>query len=299
MAKTEKKETRAGRFFPLTGQFWAHTFFKILIAALFVAGGWMVFAMVRDRAVKLEDFRFSISSLDLTSKPAWVRGGIERQVKAIPSAGGTISLLDANATKKVASALLANPWIKDVKTVVRDFPNRVRAEVDLRDPAAYVLTRGLFYLVDSDGVRLPGEYMNMKEAGLDLLMIVWVRTNPPPAGKVWDDPAVVEGAKIAALLKRNADVVKAARITSIDTTNIGGRRTSREPEIMLITSDHTQIFWGRGVNYSGATELAASRKIENLRAVLRQEKTLADKEYVDLRFPNPVFRDRKYYLGSL
>jgi cell division septal protein FtsQ len=299
MGKDGKKEKKKKGFFLFRGNFWAHTFFKVLIAALVVAWGWMLLSMARDRAVKLDDFQFNLACLDLTAKPPWVRGNIEDQVRSVPPSTGNISLLDANATRKVASTLSANPWIKKVKSVIRDFPNRVRAEVELRDPAAFVLRAGRFYLVDSEGVRLPGEYGSMNEAGLDLPMIVYVRSSPPAAGMAWDDPAVVEGAKVAALLKQNSDVVKAARIVAIDSSNIGGRRTPRESEITLITADRTQIFWGRGVNYSGATELPAAKKMENLRAVIRREGSLADKEYVDLRFPNPVFRDRKYYLGSL
>lgn len=300
MAKSEsKKDRKSSSFFLFSGQFWAHTFFRILIALLVVGGGWMLFSMARDKAVSLDDFKFSLSSLDLAQRPAWVRGILERQIGTIPNSGEEISLLDPNATRKVASALMANPWVRDVKSVVREFPNRVRAEVELRDPAAFVLTHGVFYIVDSEGVRLPGEYTDQRTPGLDLLMIRFVYTATPPAGKVWEDPAVVEGARLAASLKKNADVVKAARIVAIDTSNIGSRRSPREPEIILVTADQTSIYWGRGVNSPSSTELSADKKIENLRAVLAREGSLAEKEYVDLRFPNPVFRDRKYYLGSL
>lgn len=298
MAKPDKKEKKA-RFFLLSGDFWAHTFFKVLIAGLVVAGGWMLLSMARDKAVRLDDFQLNLSCLDLVAKPSWVHGNIENQVKALPVSAQNISLLDASATTKVASALAANPWVKGVKSVIRDFPNRVRAEVELRDPAAYVLRGGKLYIVDREGTRLPGEYSTMEEAGLDLRMVVFVRTAPPAAGMVWDDPAVVEGARVASVLDEHPDIVQAARITSIDTSNIGGRRTPRESEITLLTVDRTQIFWGRGVYCSSATELPAARKIENLRAVLQQEGSLAEKEYVDLRFPNPVFRDRRYHLGSL
>jgi|GEM_PF-3002299 len=295
----KKKKKKEGFLFVLSGQFWAHTLFRVLIAALVVAGGWMLLAMARDRAVTLDDFQVSTGKLDLVSKPAWVKGVIERQLKAIPQTVGNISLLDSQASSKIAAALAANPWVKEVKSVVRDFPNRIRAEVKLRDPAAFVLRDGKFYVVDGEGIRLPGEYSSTGETGLNLLMVVYVRSAPPAAGKVWDDPAVAEGTKVARVLKAHWDVAKAARIVAIDTSNIGGRRTPRESEITLITADRTLIYWGRGVDFPGATELSAERKIENLKAVLKQEGTLADKEYVDLRFPNPVFRDRKYYLGSL
>jgi len=300
MSKKEKgKDNKTGHFFLLTGHFWAHTFFKVLIAGLVVAGGWMFLSMARDKAVTLGDFQVSSSTLELVSKPDWVRGPIELQLKTLPAPAASVSLLDSDATRRVASNIAANPWVKEVKSVVRDFPNRVRAQVRLRDPAAFVLYGGKFYLVDTDGVRLPGEYAKMSESGLDLLMIVYVRTLPPAPGKIWDDPAVTEGAKVAAVLKQHQDVLKAARIDAIDTSNITGRRTPKESEITLLTADHTQIYWGRTGGRAGATELTPDKKIENLIAVLRREGTLADKEYVDLRFPNPVFRDRRYYLGSL
>jgi len=301
MAKAAPKANRkkGGKFFFLSGDFWAHTFFKVLIAVLVCVGGWMLISMARDRCVKFSDFQVSPQTLELLAKPRWVRGPIEKQLKVVPGADGKVSLLDPAATRKIASGLAANPWVKEVKSVKREFPNRVRAEVSLRDPAAFVLRGNSYYIVDAEGVRLPGEYKDRADTGLDLLIISYVRTSPPPAGKVWDDPAVVEGARVAAFLKPHADVIKAARVAAIDTSNIGGRRTPREPEIVLITAGHTQVYWGRGVHYPGSTELSPARKLENLKAVLRQEGSLTDKEYVDLRFPNPVFRDRKFYLSSL
>ena len=294
-----KKKEVEQPFFLVSGAFWAHSLFRILIAALVFAGGWMLIAMARDQAVKLEDFHISTGCIDLASKPAWVKGIVETQIKTVPEGAGSVSLLDSNATTKIASTLAANPWVKEVKSVVRQFPNRVRAEVALRDPAAFVLRSGKFYVIASDGTRLPGEYATVTEPGLDLPMIVYVRSMPPAAGKIWDDPAVIEGAKVAAVLKKHPDVAKAARIMAIDTSNIGGRRTPRESEIILLTQERTQILWGRGVDYPGGTELSADRKIANLQAVLKQEGTIAGMEYVDLRFPNPVFRNRSYYLGSL
>ncbi len=294
-----KKKEVEQPFFLVSGAFWAHSLFRILIAALVFAGGWMLIAMARDQAVKLDDFQISTGCIDLASKPSWVKGVVETQIKTVPEGAGSVSLLDSSATTKIASTLAANPWVKEVKSVVRQFPNRVRAEVALRDPAAFVLRSGKFYVIASDGTRLPGEYSSITEPGLDLPMIVYVRSMPPAAGKIWDDPAVTEGAKVAAVLRKHPDVAKAARIMAIDTSNIGGRRTPRESEITLLTHDRTQIFWGRGVDYPGGTELSPERKMAGLKAVLKEQGTIADKEYVDLRFPNPVFRSRAYYLGSL
>jgi len=295
----KNKSKGASGFFLLNADFWSHTFFKVLIAALVVAGGWMCIEIARNHAIKLSDFQVSPSNLKILSKPSWVHGPIEKQVAVIPAKEERISLLDRKATEKVADDLRANPWVKDVKSVVRQFPDRIRAKVELRQPAAYVLRNGKYYIVDSTGYRVPGEYSSPSEPGLDLLLIVYVRSMPPAEGAVWDDPAVVEGAKVAAFLSKYDDVVKAAKISAIDTSNIGGRRTPREPEITLITVDQTKIFWGRGIDTPIAKELRPESKIANLKAVIAREGELTEKEYVDIRFQNPVFRDRKYYLGAL
>lgn len=289
---------RKKSFFLVSSDFWAHTLLKVLIAALVAAGGGLALAMAREKALTLSDFQVSPANLEFLSKPDWVTGPIERQLKACCPADKKISLFDGQAAKTIAGWLTANPMIKDVKSVSREFPNRVRAKVDLREPAAFVLRGGKYYIVDTEGVRLPGVYASKAQAKLDLLLIAYVRSSPPPAGKLWNDAAVIQAAKLAAFLKGYKDLVAAAKITAIDSSNIGGRRTPREPEIVLITRDQTKIYWGRGVDCNNVTELSPQRKIENLKKVMAQARGLVDKEYVDIRFLNPVFRRRRYFVGS-
>ncbi len=290
---------KSGAFFLVSADFWAHTFFKVLIAALVVAGGWMLVELARYHAVRMPDFQVSSSNLTIVAKPDWVKGPIERQLREVPGGESRISLLDGQATNKVAVDLAANPWVKEVKSVVREFPDRIRAKVELREPAAYILLNSRYYLVDAAGVRLPGVYTSPAEAGPSVPLVVYVRSMPPLEGAAWKDPAVIEGAKLAAFLRKYDEVVKAAGVSAIDTSNIGGRRTPREPEITLLTTDQTKIIWGRGIGAPVGRELAPESKIASLKEVLRREGGLREKEYVDLRFPNPVFRDRKYYLGAL
>lgn len=297
--KDEKAPKERGFLF--TGNFWAHTLFRILVAALVVAGGWLALAMAHDKAVKLSDFQVSAENLEFVKKPEWLKGPIEQQLKNIGMEEKKISLLDGDATKRVAAWLSANAMVKNVKSIKREFPNRVRAQVELREPAAFVLRGGKYYIVDTEGIRLSGEYASKAEAGLELLHIAYVRSSPPVAGKTWGDPAVVEAAKLAGFLKGHEELVKEARITAIDSSNIGGRRNSRESEIVLVTAGHTKICWGRGLDSGNATELPAEQKIEALRKVMDQVGGVGSLEYVDVRFasPGPVYREKSYHIGGV
>jgi len=296
--KTKNEAPEAKGFFLFRGNFWSHTLLRLLIGALVAAGGWLALAMARDKAVDLRDFQVSPASLEFISKPDWLKGPLERQLKNFGWSGEKISLLDTQAARKVAAALKANPMVKEVKSVERDFPDRVRAEVELREPVALVMRNNRYYIVDAEGTRLPGEFAVRTAVGMDLLLIPYVYTTPPPAGKIWDDPAVVEAARLADFLKNHLETVKRARITAIDSSNIGGRRSERESEIVLLTADHTKILWGRSVHTHNVTELPAEDKIANLKEVLDRTGGLADKEYVDLRFADPVYRSRSYYIGG-
>ncbi len=282
----------------LSIRFWAHMVLRLVIAVAVVGVAWAGVTLAKAKAVKLPEFYVAPSNLKVTSKPGWVSGAIEEQLARF-SGPSRISLLDSDSTRRIAATLRSNPWVKDVRSVVRDFPDKVRAKVELREPVAYVLRNGRYFLVDAEGTRLPGEYASRADAGLDLLLVVFVRSTAPPAGKVWSDPAVVEGAKVAAFLRKYDEIVRAAKITAVDTSNIGGRRTPRESEITLLTVDQTRIYWGKPLDTELSRELSPGSKIANLEAVLEQEGNLVGKEYVDLRFPNPVFRDRNYCLGSL
>ena len=297
--KSKAKKAESGKSSGGAASFLGHAFMRLVIAGLVVAAGWAGLVIARNRAVKLPDYFVAPSTVRITSKPDWVKGAIEEQLKRLPNAPARVSLLDRKATSEIASALASNPWVKEVRSVVRDFPDRVHAKVELREPTAYVLRNNRYYLVDAAGTRLPGEYKSRAEAGMDLLLIVYVRSTPPAAGKVWNDPAVVEGAKMAAFLRKYDEIVKAARISAIDTSNIGGRRTPRESEITLITLDQTRIYWGKGLDTPLSRELSPGSKIANLKAVLDQEGNLIAKEYVDIRFPDPVFRDRNYAFGGV
>ena len=294
--KTSEEAARRGGFFLLRADFWSRTFFRLLIGALVASGAWL--ALARDRALDLKDFQLSPSSLEFVSKPEWLKGSLEQQLKNFGWTGEKISLLDADAARKVAAALSANPMVKEVQSVERAFPDRIRATVELREPAALVLRGGRYYLVDAEGTRLPGDFAGPSDVDMDLLMIVYVHTSPPPAGKAWNDPAVVEAARLAGFLKGYEDLVQRARISAIDSSNIGGRRSQRESEIVLITSDHTRVFWGRPVYSRNVTELAADDKIANLKRVIDESGGLSDKEYVDLRFANPVYRNRSHYISG-
>lgn len=301
--KVQQVPVRPGKparsnLFLFSGDFWAHTLLRVLVAALVVSGGWLALAMARDKAVQLKDFQISPSNLEFISKPDWLGGPLEEKLKNFGWGDKKISLLDSAAARKIAAALSANPMVKRVNKVERTLPNRMRAEVELREPVAFVLRGRKYYLVDAEGTRLPGAYASRSATGLDRLLIVSVRTSPPPAGKVWDDPAVVEAAKLAAFLKDHKDLVKEARITAIDSSNIGGRRSARDSEIVLLTAYHTKIYWGRGISSANATELSAKAKIQNLKSVIDQAGGLSDKEYVDIRLANPVYVLRGYNIGG-
>ena len=289
--QTAKKRARA-----VSRDFWRHTLLRILVAALVAAGGWLALAVARDKAVDISDFQVSPANLEFISKPDWVRGPIERQLRNCGWTEEKVSLLDSQTPRKIWSWLSANPLVKEVKSVERQFPNRVRAKVELREPTAFILRGRYYYIVDGDGTRLPGKFASTAQAELELLLVVYVRSSPPPAGKKWDDPAVVEAAKLARFLKNHQDLVDVAGITAIDSSNIGGRRTPRESELVLVTADHTKIFWGRGLGSGSVTELPAQQKIENLQKVIEQAGSLSDKEYVDIRFADPVFRNRNYHI---
>ena len=190
--KNSVEQPAEPKFFLASGNFWTHTLMRLLIAALVVSGGLLALAMARDKAVQISDFQVSPASLQFISKPDWLKGPIEQQLKNFGWGDRKISLLDGQATRKVAAALSANPMVKKVRSVERQFPNSMRASVELREPAAYVMRGSKYYIIDVEGTRLPGEYPSRAAAGLDLLMVAYVRTSPPVAGKVWEDRAVVE-----------------------------------------------------------------------------------------------------------
>jgi hypothetical protein len=159
-------------------------------------------------------------------------------------------------------------WIKSVNRVVIRPDGVVSMRCQFRRPAAWVQHGGYSYLIDTEGVRLPGRYDIAECMESSLLMTMGVRLGPPEVGEIWRGGDVSSGLKVVSLL---ADRPFRHQIAGVIVANNGGRLDRSKPHIELATDrEGSRIWWGRPPDEEFGTEITAAQKITLLQTLYRQ-----------------------------
>lgn len=215
-------------------------------------------------------------------------------------AGGdtTHSLLDPSLVATVRDALRNSPWIHELKRVSIGFPRTVVVEATLSRPRVAVLHEGNFFLVDESGLVLPlafdnGEtFADFNRCLSPALRVVVNTPKPPPAGQVWDDPAIRAAMAVDSCLDPFDDRLP---IETIDVGNVGGARNATTSEITLVAKPPgvppITLLWGRDPTHAKFGENTVAQKLGILSRVL-QSRPLSDVGQIDLRFPEPDWQPR-------
>jgi cell division septal protein FtsQ len=165
------------------------------------------------------------------------------------------------------------PWLKEVR-VVRLLPNTLRIEPVLRQPIAQVRL-GQWYLVDADGVLLPGAHAEPVD-GVPRVAGLTAAADAARAGARPTDERLTVALRVAELLAQ-VPWLAARRPTEIN--------VSQPDQLRFRLKDGTEVRCG------SVAELPTH--LGRLRAAL---KTLArhplEVATIDVRFPDPVIRPR-------
>lgn len=154
-----------------------------------------------------------------------------------------LSLLDGAWTedrlcRAMAQRLERVGWVAAVRHVRRHSDGHFAVSCRYRVPVAMVAYRGDYYLVDDEGVRLPGVY----RADASWQMVEGIAAKPPEPGKRW------EGADLTAalrLLKAVREEPFAHQLAAIDMENFKGRVNTRVCHLVLRThQENGRIRWG-------------------------------------------------------
>lgn len=182
----------------------------------------------------------------------------------------TDRLLDRNLAERLGAAL-ADPrvgWVRAVERVRVEPNGEVSIKCQFRQPMAWVRHQGHGYLVDVEGVRLPGTYDLADCRGGGMLLVEGVAADPPPVGAAWEGADLASALKLAALL---TDRPFRHQLSSVIVANHNGRKDRSKPYIELSTELETsRIWWGRAPGEEFGTEITADQKITLLETMYRQ-----------------------------
>jgi hypothetical protein len=202
-----------------------------------------------------------------------------------------VSVFTPHLTDQVAAALARSPWIRQVRSVSREFPNRLLVDMEIREPYALIRLGERYYCVDSDGVVLDPTVYLLTSDRLSVLspaVAVPIAVGVPRAGKLWDEVAVREGISMARLCREQlAQNVPISEIEIQNDDTSGG-----SPCVMatLVLKTGQRVRWGRTPDSPPSpVEVRTPRKAEALLALTRQEgEALQRFRSIDVRWPQPI-----------
>jgi hypothetical protein len=236
--------------------------------------------------------QINLSPLEVLNKPDWCIDPYFKDVICTSmQLTGKVSLFDKGCISQLLNKYKNNDWVAEVKSIEKQFPNKVIVKLELRRPVAVVEikkfnNRSFYYLVDKDTVRLPGEYYTIPPLPITLPVIVGVKNSPPLAGEKWPDKGLSNALDVAVVLKQY-QIYSKLDVAAIDITNIGGKINKNGSEIVILSKNNVQIEWGRPINTDKLFELSTEEKIKNLYRVLGISPQLQGIKYVKIQFDQP------------
>ncbi len=171
--------------------------------------------------------------------------------------------LDGDWTEDRACQLIAQRvqsvgWVEKVNSVRRFRDGRFEVRCDFRLPFALVQRSADFFLVNDQGVRLPGKYRYDRQ----WMIVQGVASSPPEAGDLWGGDDIQAG---LATIRAIRDKPVGDQITGVQVDNYQGRLDRHESHILLATDRAGgRIAWGSAPGEE-VEENSLARKIAILR----------------------------------
>lgn len=224
---------------------------RVLIALAIAGAALLLAPYVRQWLPVLEqlpEYRFETAEMQVSTPHRWVPRRLVQHLVDDHRLPAEFSLLEPGVAERVAAALAADPWIKQVRSV-RVSRAGIAADLEYRVPVLMVETRTGMYPVDRDGTLLPP----LDFAVSDLHRFPRLRniaTTPAgPAGSAWGDVAVVGGARLAEVLAPDGDLSlywERFQLEAIEAPERTAATVKLEDlSYELVTRGRSRIVWGR------------------------------------------------------
>jgi len=245
-----------------------------------------MFVILKSYVAHLDYYQVEASTLTPTVLPSWAGPAVRDDLSVLPGIPQRFSIMSPGICERVADSFRQNPWVDDVLSVRKLYPRRILVELKLRRPVAAVQVNHRYYLVDDAARRLSRPIDRWSQSPGALPVIIASTEILPDPGEVWNNRGIKAGASVARTLLDNRDRLM-TRFAAIDVTNVDGRRSPVNSDILLVTDRGTVVKWGRSpllVNSPG--ELTPAEKILKMVVFEQKRGPLGNYRYVDIRFDN-------------
>ena len=209
----------------------------LLTMSTVVAAGWAI-SSLEDRVERRLEGDFSKSTLSLVNVPESLAGIADEQVHETLRPLLLRPWLEEGLCQTMAQEVASVGWVRRVKHV-RRFPGAV-FEVDChyRIPFAMAHSRGEYYLIDREGIRLPGVY----ERHDGWMVIEGLSAPAPEVGAGWFGEDVTAGLTMVSLLRDQPFI---SQIRAVQVLNFDGRQNPHQTHIELLTDrPGGRVRWG-------------------------------------------------------
>ena len=261
---------------------------SVLWPILLIVGGYIAWHQWGSVHVANQYSGIDPTMIRVTTPPKFVRTDVVKSVYSDTAMEG-LSLLDRQATAKIASAFSMHPWVRKVIGVRKLPGGSIDVRLEYRRPVAMVHvfkpsqndTRSYFFPVDQDGVLLPtNEFARAETKNFLYIEVPGVYTTNP-VGSSFGDSRVEAAAKLAGLLAPHRE---AAQLRSIGV--YGDPRQVEVPQLELTTQNGTQIPWGSPPGSELPGEPTMEMKLQKLL-------TVDAGQLSDLRLASPMVRSQR------
>lgn len=238
----------------------------------------------------------------IKNQPVWMSDTLAKQIVASVQPLTPKRATDHQMLVERANLLAANPWVKRVNAVRREYVNRpgdvIELDCEFRAPVALVEWDGTYRYVDSEGVVLP-EKLNAQQVQYlirpgnspTFYIIEGVARGPKADGAPWPGGDVQAGIEMVGLL---ANQPYANKFIKIDVSNFSGRRSPNESQINLIDRAGQEVRWGQPPSSKAFfVEQKVDRKLEVLGRLYSPANREMKQPWIDLRFDTPTVPDTR------
>jgi hypothetical protein len=280
--KEKKDQTKGKKLQDVVGT----PYFKIAVTVVIIGLlAWGIYEGWRHLSIAEE---FKVGEVMFVIRP---EGGVkEALLKEVKDTRRIIGrrLFDKGLPQEVARRLEEIPWVKRVPSVKREFPGRLRIQLEMRQAVAVLKKDDAFYLLDEEGMVLPEAYFSWPRDQKETPYIESKRLRfAPGAGQRLEDKGILAGIELLGFLKEN-EVHKMVSLRAVDVTGVGWGRSRGESDIVIWTQGGTAIKWGCPPLCGHVDELSNEQKLQNLVSIIRAEGARLDQmEYVDVRWKLP------------
>ena len=235
-----------------------------VLSVAMVAGWWRAERALVAHVGQTQAVAITPDDVEMVNIPTWMNAQVHNDLKTLAATQISSSPLNVNSLKSAYVALSQNAWVQSVEQIHRISAAQVRIEATYRQPAAFVEQGQSCYLIDTQGVRLPGVYQTQQASQLPLTVLRGVNSLPSIQGVQW------QGHDVQAGLSLIAELSAEPYHRQIEAIDVSGRDSRGRIHLAILTGQGGVVRWGLPPGQEKSIEPSAATKRSWLSQLVRE-----------------------------